>query len=211
MKTNMKRILAVVMSLVVVLGVCVVGTGCDPNKETEAEYKARIRKELDEIPIEATGYKLVDPTKQEVTYPEGEEPQRDRQSLVVNGLKYTFYYHNKNELDDESIRQRWDKIIFRVEGESGKPIIFSDNKFFEYYHDQFYAYYYDKKFFIVRYRSSASLLLHYSGFYPPILFYYDIEKNIAKYIGYSEAWFDYKIADLNGNGSENYSFTIIKI
>ena len=55
----MKRILSIFMSLVLLFGVCVVGAGCFPKKETEAEYKARIRKELDEIPIEATGYKLV--------------------------------------------------------------------------------------------------------------------------------------------------------
>ena len=71
----MKKILSVLMCFIVLFGVCVVGTACDPNKETEAEYKARIRKELDEIPVEATGYKLVDPTKQEVTYPEGESPK----------------------------------------------------------------------------------------------------------------------------------------
>ena len=44
-----KKILAVLMSMIVIMGVCGVGTGCDPNKETEAEYKARIKKELDEI------------------------------------------------------------------------------------------------------------------------------------------------------------------
>ena len=84
----MKRILSIFMSLVLLLGVCVVGAGCDLNKETEAEYKARIKKELDEIPVEATGYKLVDPTKQEVTYPEGEEPQRAYQTLMIDGHRY---------------------------------------------------------------------------------------------------------------------------
>ena len=56
---KMRKFLAVLMSMIVMTGVCGVGTGCDPNKETEAEYKARIKKELDEIPVEATGYKLV--------------------------------------------------------------------------------------------------------------------------------------------------------
>ena len=207
----MKKILSVLMCFIVLFGVCVVGTACDPNEETEAEYKARIRKELDEIPVEATGYKLVDPTKQEVTYPEGEEPKGNSQYLTIDGHRYTFIYHTKSEFDNESLRQWWRKIIFSIDGEGHKPIMFSDNKFFEHYQDQLYVYYYDEKFFIVRFRSSASIILHYSGFYPPILFYYDIEKNSAKYIGYSEAWFDYKIVDLNGNGSENYSFTIIKI
>ena len=55
----MKKILSVLMCFIVLFGVCVVGTACDPNEETEAEYKARIRKEYDSIPVEATGYKLV--------------------------------------------------------------------------------------------------------------------------------------------------------
>ena len=207
----MKRFLAIVMSLVVVFGICVVGTGCNPNKETEAEYKARIKKELDEIPVEATGYKLVDPTKQEVTYPEGEKPIRHPQYLKIDGHKYTFSYHTMNDFDDESLRQWWRKIVFSIDDEDSKPVIFSDNKFFEHYQDQLYVYYYDKKFFIVRFRSSASLLLNYSGFYPPILFHYDIERNVAEYIGYSEAWFDYKIEELDGNSGKNdLMFTIVK-
>ena len=68
----MKKLIAIVMSMVFVLAA---GVSCfNPNKETEAEYKARIKKELDAIPVEATGYKLVDPTKNDVVYPEGEEP-----------------------------------------------------------------------------------------------------------------------------------------
>ena len=91
-------------------------------------------------------------------------------------------------------------------------MIFSDNKFFEHYNtDQMVFFYYDGKIFIVRYRSMSLWLLDYSGFYPPILFYYNIEKNVAEYIGYSEAWFDYKIEELNGNSSKNYlMFTIVK-
>ena len=211
MKTKIKKLLAMVMCLVVLAGVCATGVACDTNKETEAEYKARIKKELDEIPVEATGYKLVDPTKQEVTYPEGEEPIRHPQYLKIDGHKYTFIYHTMNDFDDESLRQWWRKIIISVDGNGHKPIVFSDNNFFKHYQDQLYAYYYDEKFFIVRYRASASWLLAYDTFYPPILFYYDIEQNVAKYIGYSEAWFDYKIEELDGNDSINYlMFTIVK-
>ena len=51
-----KKLIAIVMSMVAVL---VAGVSCfNPNKETEAEYKARIKKELDAIPVEATGYKF---------------------------------------------------------------------------------------------------------------------------------------------------------
>ena len=45
----MRRLLAIIMSMVLVL---VAGVSCfNPNKETEAEYKARIKKELDAIPV----------------------------------------------------------------------------------------------------------------------------------------------------------------
>ena len=76
----MKKLIAIVMSMVFVL---VAGVSCfNPNKETEAEYKARIKKELDAIPVEATGYKLVDPTKNDVVYPEGEEPQKGSKKVL---------------------------------------------------------------------------------------------------------------------------------
>ena len=49
----MKKLIAIIMSMVFVL---VAGVSCfNPNKETEAEYKARIKKELDAVPVEATG------------------------------------------------------------------------------------------------------------------------------------------------------------
>ena len=204
----MKKILAVLMSMIVIMGVCGVGTGCDPNKETEAEYKARIKKELDEIPVEATGYKLVDPTKQEVTYPEGEKPQGAYKTLIIDDHRYTFTYKPQNDFDDESLRQWWGKIIFSIDDGEEKPIMFSDNYFFDYYNDQLYVYYYEKKFFIVRYRTEAMLILNYDSFLPPILFYFDIEKSTAKYMGYLKEWFDYKIQDFNGNTRVN--FTIVK-
>ena len=200
------------MSFVLLFGVCVVGAGCFPKKETEAEYKARIRKELDEIPVEATGYKLVDPTKQEVTYLEGENPQREYQTLMIDGHSYAFICKYENFFDSESSLRDWRYyILLSIDDGEGSPVIFSDNKFFEHYNtSEIVLFYYDGKIFIVRYRSASLWLLDYSAFYPPILFYYDIERNAAEYIGYSEAWFDYKIKDLNGNGSGNYSFTIIK-
>ena len=196
----MKRILAIVMSLVVVFGICVVGTGCDPNKETEAEYKARIKKELDEIPIEATGYKLVDPTKQEVTYPEGEEPKKIWQTFKLDNHTYVFTYSSKDG-----------NIILYIDDNNGNVILFPQNDFFDNYRGNFCCFYYEKKFFIVRFRAEAMHILFYDAFLPHILFYYDIEKNVAEYMGYLKEWFDYKIKDLNGKSSENYlMFTIVK-
>ena len=193
----MKKILAVLMSMIVIMGVCGVGAGCDANKETEAEYKARIKKELDEIPVEATGYKLVDPTKQEVTYPEGEEPQKIWQSFNLNEHTYIFTY-SSNDGD----------IILYTDKDKGNTILFSKNEIFEKYHEKFCCFYYDGKFYIVRYRTEAMLILNYDSFLPPILFYFDIEKSTAKYMGYLKEWFDYKIQDFNGNTRVN--FTIVK-
>ena len=50
----MKKVLAAIMSLIIVLAV---GTSCT-NKKTEDEYKAKVKEDLDAIPVEATGYEL---------------------------------------------------------------------------------------------------------------------------------------------------------
>ena len=209
----MKKILSVLMCFIVLFGVCVVGTACDPNKETEAEYKARIKKELDEIPVEATGYKLVDPTKQEVIYPEGEEPQRSFQSLMIDEHKYSFIFKYGNDFEGESPDQSKHKILFRFDDGELTPVIFADNKLFEKYNtDPICVYYYDKKIFIVLYRdfNPSSFSIFYECFCPPILFYYDIEKNAAKYMGYLSEWFDYNIRDLRGTEVTGKMFTIVK-
>lgn len=76
----MKRLLAIIMSMVFVLSA---GVSCfNPNKETEAEYKARIKKELDVIPVEETGYKLVSSYDKTVTY--------DRVDVGNIGGRYKF-------------------------------------------------------------------------------------------------------------------------
>ena len=49
-----KRIFTGLMCMMFVLSLCGCSGLFNPNKETEAEYKARIKKELDAIPIEAT-------------------------------------------------------------------------------------------------------------------------------------------------------------
>ena len=51
----MKKVLAAIMSLIIVLAV---GTSCHINKKVENEYKAEVKELLDSIPVEATGYGL---------------------------------------------------------------------------------------------------------------------------------------------------------
>ena len=53
-----KKVFAGLMSVMIALSLCGCSGLFNPNKETEAEYKARIKKELDAIPVEATGYKF---------------------------------------------------------------------------------------------------------------------------------------------------------
>ena len=204
---KMKKILAVLMSMIVIMGVCGVGAGCDANKETEAEYKARIKKELDEIPVEATGYKLVDPTKQEVTYPEGEEPYYNLVNphvLEVHDHEYSFCY--------TVINGDLFEITSMVDEGERKYVKFQNITFFNSYNDQFDIFYYDEKIFIVRYKAfNPSLLLNYKCFLPPILFYYDTEENTAKYIGYLKEWFEYKIADIRHGWLTDKMFAIVKV
>ena len=191
----MKKILSVLMCFIVLFGVCVVGTACDPNKETEAEYKARIRKELDEIPVEATGYKLVDPTKQEVTYPEGEDPNFTF-TQEISGLKYYWGI--------ESLENGTHEIFVSIDKpyDNKKYVRFSENEIIKKYLDDFFVCYYDGKIFIISRKKKRSTMyaFYYDDNLPPVLFYYDIEENYAKYIGYQQSWFDYSIyeaADLD--------------
>ncbi len=204
----MKKILAVLMSMIVITGVCGVGTGCDPNKETEAEYKARIKKELDEIPVEATGYKLVDPTKQEVTYPKGEEPIDDSQTprfLTVNSHEYLFAYKTREENPNG--------ITLSIDGKEFGDINFKVNDFLGHYQGQYRLFWYEEKFFIVRYRdfNPSSFYVYYTCFRPPLLFYYDIDENAAKYMGYLSEWFEYKIADIRHGWLTDKMFAIVKV
>ena len=192
----MKRLLAIVMSMVFVLAAEV---SCfNPNKETEAEYKARIKKELDAIPVEATGYKLVDPTKNNVVYPEGEEPQRGGTFKIDNHI-YRFVYGGGYE------------ISYHLDEKDQFGIQFSENEFFSKYREQFTAFYYDKKFFIVRYRIWSSMYaVYYYGFLPPILFYCNIEDNTAKYVGYLDEWFEYQLDAIWWENLVDKIFTIVE-
>ena len=192
----MKRLLAIIMSMVFVL---VAGVSCfNPNKETEAEYKTRIKKELDAIPVEATGYKLVDPTKNDVVYPEGEEPQKGSK-MEIDGHVYEFYYGVGYS------------IYYTLDKKEDITLISSENDFFSKYQTQFAVYYYDNHVFIVRYLiDSSAYSLDYSGFLPPLLFICDLENNTAKYMGYLEEWFDYSLATIWSQRLDDKICAIVK-
>lgn len=187
----MKRILAVVMSLVVVLGVCVVGTGCDPNKETEAEYKARIRKELDEIPVEATGYKLV--------HSDFPKPYKyfDCSDCGINATIETdehFYDVNVKSgkgCDDESYG-------FEIAVDNGvkKSMSFNYDSRFKNFGSVSQFAFYDGQVFIVRRISEVSMYgSRITDHFPSTLFIYDYKSNNLKYMGYYEEWFNYSVYD----------------
>ena len=194
-----KRILVGLMSVMIALSLCGCSGLFNPNKETEAEYKARIKKELDAIPVEATGYKLVDPTKNDVVYPEGEEPQRGSE-IEIGEHVYRFVYGCG-----------YTGISYYIDEKDRFYIQFSENEFFSEYLDRFTVLYYDNNFFIVRYLiESTAYSIYYSGFLPPILFMCDMENNTAKYMGYLEEWFDYRLATIWSRRLDDEICTIVK-
>ena len=190
----MKRILAVVMSLVVVLGVCVVGTGCDPNKETEAEYKARIRKELDEIPIEATGYKLVFREQGEklpydsIMYWDGSGKLYGNTQSA--GHTYNIIVYNENGIESESYG-----MDISVDDGEKKSISFNCNERYKNFGGVQQISFYKDKIFIVRWIDRSAWISKFTDYFPQTLFIYDYVFNTLKYMGYYENWFSYSIYD----------------
>ena len=190
---NMKRILAIVMSLVVVLGVCVVGTGCDPNKETEAEYKARIKKELDEIPIEATGYKLVHLDLNDTPSYEYVEPGS-------GGVIYEKIFDERIDINvcekNGSTNEDYGFYI-SVDGEEKQWVSFNYNLKYNNFGRVYEIAYLDKNVFFIRRRAYVGLSAQLSDFFPPTLFCYDYDTNSLKYMGYYDNWFNGSVFDAN--------------
>ena len=188
-----KKILAVLMSMIVIMGVCGVGAGCDPNKETEAEYKARIKKELDEIPVEATGYKLVGVD----TYAESIPI-----NFSVQNEEKNYYLKSKIDGSQSSIEE----FLFYCDNDKiGEFNINYDTKFTK-FGDLKTLVYFDNKFFIIRSKFDRSWSsIFYEGCYPPTLFLYDTALNELMYLGYCNQWFDYNLAN-----NKCYYYKIVK-
>ena len=198
----MKRLLAIIMSVVFVL---VAGVSCfDSNKETEAEYKARIKKELDAIPVEATGYKLVSSYDKTVTYDKvdvGNLGGRYKFEMKVGDICYNIVSVNNGTCSDGDFG-------FEISIEDG------EKKWRTYNYDERYKDFgwvlefisFDEKIFIIRVQEIVALVTKVTVFFPPTLFLYDFESNEMKYIGYYNEWFDFSIYD-----SYKSAVAIIKI
>ena len=191
-----KKILAVLMSMIVIMGVCGVGTGCDPNKETEAEYKARIKKELDEIPVEATGYKLVSC---------GTEEEKKYKSIYyghVGGIissqedidehRYNLTFYGKCKTNEEGFGFK----IAIDEGEE-KWISFNYSEKFKNFGWVWEIAFFDNQIFIIRANVIHRFWGQLTDHAPSTLFIYDYESNTMKYLGYNTTWFDNPIYDNN--------------
>ena len=198
----MKKLIAIVMSVVFVL---VAGVSCfDSNKETEAEYKARIKKELDAIPVEATGYKLVSSYDKTVTYDKvdvGNLGGRYKFEMRVGDICYNIVSVNNGTCSDGDFG-------FEISIEDG------EKKWRTYNYDERYKDFgwvlefisFDEKIFIIRAQEIVALVTKVTDFFPPTLFLYNFESNEMKYIGYYNEWFDFSIYD-----SYKSAVAIIKI
>ena len=187
----MKKLIAIVMSMVLVL---VAGVSCfNPNKETEAEYKARIKKELDAIPVEATGYKLVSLYDKTVTYDKvdvGNIGGRYKFEMKVRGVCYNIATVNNGTCRDGNFG-------FEISIEDG------EKKWRTYNYDEKFKNFgwiwgfisFDEKIFIIRVKEIVAWLTEVTDYFPPTLFLYDFESNEMKFIGYYNEWFDYSIFD----------------
>ena len=192
MKIKIKKLLAMVMCLVVVSGVCAAGVACDPNKETEAEYKARIKKELDEIPVEATGYKLINLLS--------DVPPYDYKVVVCGGITYENIFDNrmsisvceKNGTTDEDYG-----FYISVDSGEGKWISFNYDPKYKFFGHVNTLVYLDEKLFIIRRKRQVGGVSELSDYFPATLFLYDYETNSLKYMGYHKEWFDESIYDAN--------------
>ena len=174
----MKKILAVLMSMIVIMGICGVGTGCDPNKETEAEYKARIKKEIYDVPVESREYKFVEVSEISEAYNSFPHLKVNEDEYYLKGESYdsTLYYYDIVSLycNDEKIGEI--NINYKEEykgfGEVSSLI------------------YFDNNFFIVRSKFDRTWFgVTYEICLPPTLFLYDINNNSLVYMGYYEKWF----------------------
>ena len=185
--------------------VLVAGASCfNPNNETEAEYKARIKKELDAIPVEATGYKLVSSYDKTVTYDKvdvGNLGGRYKFEMKVGDICYNIVSVNNGTCSDGDFG-------FEISIEDG------EKKWRTYNYDERYKDFgwvlefisFDEKIFIIRVQEIVALVTKVTDFFPPTLFLYDFESNEMKYIGYYNEWFDFSIYD-----SYKSAVAIIKI
>ena len=172
----MKKFLTMVLALILIFCVC---SSCTSKKE-EAEYKAKVKQELDSIPIEETGYKLV-----ETTYSDNERVQKYKNELTIDGHIYNFSKEDKN-------------LLLKIDNQMDSSSTISFSKYGNVFKDysMFYGcHYFDNQIFLViyKYDDIHGWQSFYGDFLPPVLFLYNYEENTIKYCGYFEAWFEGRI------------------
>ena len=183
----MKKFLTMVVALILLLSM----SGCSLILEKkEAEYKAKVKQELDSIPLEETGYKLV-----ETNYSDNERVQKYKNELTIDGHIYNFSKEDKN-------------LLLKIDNQMDSSSIISFSKYGDVFknYSMFYGcYYFDNQIFLINYDDGGAWdWPQYINILPPILFLYNYEKNTIKYCGYFEKWFEGHIWDY-----KNY-FSIIK-
>ena len=195
---EMKKVLSILICLIVMFGVCVVGTGCDPNKETEAEYKARIRKEYDSIPVEATGYELITCDSGEKCNYEyisfGHRGGVNHFEKEINDHKYTItiYAESKTTEDDFGVK-------VSIDGGDEKWVSFNYNENYKYFGWVWEIVFYDGELFFIRANVTHRWVSKITDYAPATLFIYNYDSNTLKYLGYDKTWFDYPIYGSKSN------------
>ena len=160
----MKKFLTMVVALILLFSVC---SSCTSKKQ-EAEYKAKVKKELDSISIEETGYKLVETTEY------GNPGVYTKRELIIDGHNYNFSFNDKDNCFFVAVD---DKI------EDGKEIPLSKyENAFKNYKNFYGCWYFDNQIFLILY-GSGSVWNHpqFENCLPHILFLYDYNENTIKY------------------------------
>lgn len=181
----MKKFLTIVVALILIFCVC---SSCISKKE-EAEYKTKVKQELDSIPIEETGYKLIFNNDSNTWL------NRNECNLEIDGHTYEFADTEKDFL-----------IVYIDDTQKNMPIKIncSYGEYFKKYTDFFGCYFFDGNIFFIKYKLSDNIMRQVEDFLPPILFLFNPDDQTVKYCGYFEKWFEGHIWDY-----KNY-FSIIK-
>ena len=191
----MKKFLTMVVALILLLSM----SGCSSIlKRKEAEYKAKVKQELDSIPLEETGYKLV-----EVSGGDPETFPLYNYSVNINEHSYHFNYSHSENSCVFTIRvdeQPWE------ERKVSANLLEYNNIFKEYRDFEGCVYFDNQIFLIIKKAFLRGFFTQYSDYLPPVLFLYNYEESTIKYCGYFEEWFNY-----SPSRGDSRDFKIIKL
>ena len=196
----MKKVLAAIMSLIIVLAV---GTSCT-NKKAEDEYKAKVKEDLDAIPVEATGYELA-------LRSEADGGWQDNEIMMSYYGEYGDYcpkqigchvydikiYGSVMDYDDIWETNECYMDVAVDDGEL-KRAYFNYKDEYKSFKGVALVVCFEEKIFVIR-CGSGRWKNYYREFFPPTLFLYDYETNELKYLGYSKDWFDYRLPEVTHN------------